>query len=198
MSEAPKPPYVQFEVRPVEDREASLEAGKVVYRDEVFAIVTPAGTRDRLEKIASEWIANLWEGAKQERIPSVWPEAYEQKLKSFLQNKETPIDGTPLESMTTLTPAQVKNCLNANVRTVEDLAQANEEAMIRIGMGGRDLKQKAQAWLDTIDKKGKPAEELNRLRTENDAQKTQLAELTKKLEDATARLEVLEKVQEKA
>lgn len=198
MSDAPKPPYVQFEVRPVEDREASIEAGKTVYKDEIFAIVTPAGTRDRLEKIASEWIANLWEGAKQERIPSAWPEAYEQKLKSFLQNKEVPVDGTALEVMTTLTPAQVKNCLNANIRTVEDLAEATEEAMTRIGMGGRDLKQKAQAWLDTAGKQGKAAQELNHLRVENDSQKTQINEMSETIKLLTAKVEALEKVAEKA
>lgn len=199
MSDTPKPPYVQFETRPVEDREASEQAGHVVYRDVIFAIVTPAGTRDRLEKVAEEWLANLEEGVRQERIPAEWPEGYRRKLDLFKSNQEIPLDGTALSLMTTLTPAQVKNCLNANILTVEDLASATEEAMTRIGMGGRDLKQKAQAWLDAVDSKGKPAQELNELRVKNKTYEAQIAsheETIKKLQAQVSALEALTKKEE--
>ena len=192
MSDQPKPPYVEFEVRPVEDRSASEAEGHLVYRDEVFAIVTPAGTRDRLEKVAKDWIEGLKEGAQQDRIPHSWVEAYQHKLSLFMTNQEVPLDGTPIQSMTTLSPAQVKNCLNANIRTVEDLAEATEEAMLRIGMGGRELKQKAKAWLDTVSKNGKPAQELNDLRVKTATQDTQIEELTKTVATLQAQLKTLE------
>lgn len=196
MAEEPKPPYVEFEVRPVEDRSASESEGKLVYKDVIFAIVTPAGTRDRLEKVAEEWIVGLEEGAKQERIPSSWPEGYRRKLESFKNNQEVSVDGTPIQHMTTLSPAQVKNCLNANVRTIEDLASATEEAMSRIGMGGRDLKQKAKAWLDAVDAKGKPAQELNDLRVKNADMETQLEALTKTVGELSTKLKLYEKTED--
>ncbi len=197
MSEAPKPPYVEFEIRPVEDRTQSELQGHVVYRDEIFAIVTPAGTRDRLEKVAEEWIRNLEEGVRQERIPAEWPRAFRHKLETFKESGETPLDGTPLNTMTTLTPAQVRNCLNANIRTVEDLAAATEEAIGRMGMGGRDLKQKAKAWLDAASGKGKTAEELNKLRVENETLNNQVATLTENLEALKTQVATLEALNKK-
>jgi hypothetical protein len=62
---------------------------------------------------------------------------------------------------------------------VEDLAQANEETISRLGMGGRDLKSKAVSWMAAAAGPGKVAEELSALRAS--------------LSDATARNEVLEK-----
>lgn len=192
MSDAPKPPYVEFEVRPVEDRSASEAAGVMTYKDVIFAIVTPAGTRDRLEKVAEEWIENLEEGVRQERIPAEWPRAYRHKLEMFKNDQEVPLDGVAIQNMTTLSPAQVKNCLNANIRTIEDLAEATEEAMLRIGMGGRDLKQKAKAWLDAVDAKGKPAQELNELRVKNAEQATQIEALESTMKELQTKLKVLE------
>jgi hypothetical protein len=52
MADELKPPYVRFEVRSVEDRTASIESGHYVGKDVIFAIVTPAGTRDRIEREA--------------------------------------------------------------------------------------------------------------------------------------------------
>jgi predicted RecB family nuclease len=46
-------------------------------------------------------------------------------------------------------PAQIKTLLDINVRTVEELAAANEETLNRVGMGGRALKQKAIIWLES-------------------------------------------------
>ncbi len=192
MSDQPKPPYVEFEVRPVEDRSASEAQGHVAYRDEIYAIVTPAGTRDRLEKVAEEWIKGLEEGVQQERIPAEWLDGYRRRLEAFKNGQEAPVDGTAIQHMTTLTPAQVKNCLNANVRTVEDLSTATEEAMTRIGMGGRELKAKAKAWLDAASKTGKSAEELNNLRVENQTQAAKLEEQGKTITDLTSRLAALE------
>ena len=197
MSDEAKPPYVMFEVRPVENREASIEAGHTVFKDEVFAIVTPAGTRDRLEKNAEDWLKSLEEGVVQSRIPASWPEAFRHKLSLFQTNQESPVDGTPLANMTILSPAEVKNILNANVRSVEDLAAAPEEALNRIGMGARSLKQKAQAWLDSSNKQGKSSAELNALRVKVDEQSTQLSEALAKLATAAAQIQAFEKLSEK-
>ena len=68
MNDTPRPAYVQFEVRAVEDRTATLESGHFVAKDVIYALVTPAGTKDRLEKNAEEWIKRMEEGVSQERI----------------------------------------------------------------------------------------------------------------------------------
>jgi prophage DNA circulation protein len=167
MSDNPRPAYVQFETRPMEDRDASLEAGHTVFKDVVFAIVTPSGTKDRLEKEAEAWLEGVKEGVQQERIPAMWFDAYSDALKRYRAGQEAPEMGTALNHVTIFSPAEVKNILNANIRTVEDMAEATEEAMARIGMGSRALKQKAEAWLKASEGTGKSAAEIEKLRQEN-------------------------------
>lgn len=164
MSDTPQPAYVIFELRAVEDRNATIEAGHVVYKDVAYAIVTPAGTKDRIEKEAEAWLKDLEEGVRQERIPAAWLQAYRQAFKAWEESREVPEVGTPITSWPGVTPAQAKMLLDLNFRTVEQLAEATEEGMTRMGMGGRALKSKAQAFLDAANDTGKTAEELASLR----------------------------------
>lgn len=181
MEQEARPPYVIFETRPIEDREQSVATGRYVAKDVIFAIVTPAGTKDRLEKLAEDWLRDLEEAVRQDRFPAPWFDAYKQRYEAFLRNEEIPEEGTPIREWAAVSPAQAKNILGANIRTVEDLAQANEEALLRIGMGARALKDKAQAWLDVAEKRGKPAEELAALRAENEDLKNTVETLTDRL-----------------
>jgi hypothetical protein len=164
MSDTPKPPFVLFEVRALEDRQASIEAGQFRTRDVNFAIITPAGSRDRIEKVAEEWLKDLEEGVRQERFPAEWLDAYHRRYSAFKESREIPEDGTPVRDWPSLSPSQVKLLLDLNIRTIEQTAEANEETISRIGMGGRALKSQAQAWLDAAKGQGKLAGELNTLR----------------------------------
>lgn len=184
-----RPPYVMFEVRPVEDRAASIEQGRYVAKDVIFAVVTPAGTKDKIEKVAEDWFAGIKANVREGRFPAQWLTAYEAQFEAFKKNEEVPEIGTPIKTWPALSPAQVKNILGANIRTVEDLADANEEALMRIGMGSRGLKDKAKAWLQSAEKKGIPAEKLAALEAEN----TQLREDNEKLNERVAQLEKAQK-----
>lgn len=168
MADDPKPPYVKFELRAVEDREATIEAGHYVGKDVVFAIVVPAGTRDKIEREATDWLLNIEEGVKQERIPAFWYDTYKRALDDFKANRETPEEGTAILDWPTASPSVAKMLIDINVRTVEQLADANEETVQRIGMGGRALKEKAQIWLDSSKDKGKLTEEVSQLRVQNE------------------------------
>lgn len=173
-----RPPYVSFETRAVEDRNATIETGHFVAKDVIFAIVTPAGSRDKLEKEAEAWIKDLRDAVSQDRFPSSWFDAYEKKLQIYKETQEVPEDGTPIMNWPALSPAQVRTILSANVRTIEDLAEANEATMARIGMGARALKEKALAWLSAAEGPGKVSAELHALRTS--------------VEEMTNRVQVLE------
>jgi hypothetical protein len=90
MEQQVRPPYVTFEVRSVEDRAASMTAGHFVGKDVNYAIVTPSGSKDRIEKIAEEWLDGMAEGVRQERIPGEWLEAYTRKYKIWCETREVP------------------------------------------------------------------------------------------------------------
>ena len=48
-----RPPFVNFEVRAEEDRTASIEQGHYVAVDVDYALITPAGSRDCVERKVS-------------------------------------------------------------------------------------------------------------------------------------------------
>lgn len=198
MAEEARPPYVRFEIRAIEDRDATIDIGHFVGKDVTFAIVTPTGSKDQVEREATEWLKNIEEGVKQERIPGFWLEAYTKALENFNNAQETPEFGTAIKDWPGASPSQIKLLIDISVRTVEDLAAANDETLNRIGMGGRALKQKAQAWLDSSAGQGKLSEELAQLRASNEELKTRDTEREAEFAKMKTRLDALDKVKEKA
>jgi len=196
MSGEPRPPYVRFEYRSIEDRDASITAGHYVARDVVFALVTPTGSKDLLEKPVEDWLAGLREGVNQDRIPSLWLDAYQQALEVWKKNQQDPEFGTPLRNWPALSPAQLKMLTDCNLRSIEDVAEMNEESVNRVGMGGRALQEKAKAWLDSAKDGGKTAEELDTLRKSNKTLSEQNTSMMADMKTMKAQLEALQKTKD--
>lgn len=138
-------PHVKFETRSEEDRNASVEAGKKVYIDRDWVVISPPGGKDVVENHASQWLTNIRDRAQVGQYDPEWVDIFSKMYGLYKEGKELPEEGTPLRMCTTLfTPAEIQNCLGANVRSLEMLADANEEALGRIGMGARSLKNRAQ------------------------------------------------------
>lgn len=162
-----RPPYVTFEVRPVEDRNATLEAGHYVAKDVTYALITPQGSKDRFEREVDDWFVNLQQQVQEGRFDPTWLQRYRDTYKMWKEGQEAPLTGSPVTNWPVLSPSQVKMLQGANVRTIEDMAAANEETLGRLGMGARALKQKAVDWLASANDVGKLAEEVNALRVAN-------------------------------
>lgn len=152
-----RPPYVRFEVRQVEDRAKSLEAGYAATRDVIFVLVTQIGSSDTYENEAEAWLKMMKAEARMEppRVPMEWVQHWEAKFKDYQASMENTIDGTSLQSWPMISKGQVENCQRVGCFTVEDLAQLNEDGIAALGMGGRDLKAKAAKWLEAATSTGK-------------------------------------------
>jgi DNA repair exonuclease SbcCD ATPase subunit len=187
---------VIFEERAVEDRAATIESGHYSVKDVHYAIITPAGTKDRIEKIASEWLKDLEEAVRQERFPQTWLDAYKAAYKSWCETREVPENGIPVGSWPGISPAQHKMLLDLNLRTVEQVAEATEEAISRMGMGGRALKAKAQAYLDASEDVGKTSAELESLRQKVDELLARDKEREEQLKTLEAENKALKKTSE--
>lgn len=177
MDFAQRPPYVRFETRAEEDRNATIAAGHYVGRNVDYALITPQGTKDVVEKIASEWLEQLMAKAAAGEYPADWARHFEATYAQWKETNTIPEHGAPIKGWQLLSPAQQQQILAANIRTVEDLAAANEVALMRIGMGGRDLKQKAQAWLEAAQDKGGLAAKNAALEAELASLRAEVAEL---------------------
>lgn len=186
------PPLVVFEQRSVDDREASISAGHPVFKDEDFALITPPGSKDRIERVVSEWFIHLREQVRAERFPPEWLDKLEKGYALWKEGKEVPLDGYDIRNWSVATPAQVKNMVQWGIRTVEQLSQANEETLGRLGMGGRALKAQAIDWLKNIDKSATAAETAA-LRQSNDELKLANERLFAQVKELEGRLKALEK-----
>lgn len=184
-----RPAYVAFEQRAEEDREASIAAGHYVAKDVDYVLITPMGSKDRIERLVTDWLKKLDQDVSENRLPRDWAAAYREAYKAWKSGCELPVSGTAVENWPPASPAQIKMLRSLQVRTVEDLANANEEVISRLGMGGRGLKQRAIDWLSSASGSGKVSEELaamradnDNLRQRNDSLETQLRVLTQQVE----------------
>lgn len=175
-----KPPYVTFEYRALEGRD---ESGRPITRDVAFAVITPAGSRDRIEKIAEEWLEHIQAESRisEDRFPPTWARHYREMFQLWKSGQEIPLEGTSIRNWPVLTPGQVKTLTTWNVLTVEQLAQANEETINRIGMGARLLVQQAKDYLASREGPGKLVSELAAARVKVDGLATENASLRERL-----------------
>lgn len=171
-------PHIRFETRSAEDRAATIEAGRKVYKDVDWVIITPAGGRDVVENHATQWLTNIRDRAQVGQYDPTWVEHFQKMYDLYKQGKELPEDGTALRMCTTLfSPAEIETCLAANIRTLEQLAAANEESIGRMNMMGRALKTRATEALRISEGKG-DAMKIEAMTLENADLKQKVADLT--------------------
>lgn len=181
-----RPPYVQFEQRAVEDRNATIKAGGLVMRDVDYVIVMQVGSKDTAEKEALDWLNDLNRLAQNGNYPIEWAQHFRRQYESWKAGHEVPELGLSVRQWPSLSKAQAENLLAAGVRTVEDVATMNEQTMQRVGMGARELQRKARAYVDSRET-NKAAEQIAALQAEvenRDATITGLEQRLAKLEAA--------------
>lgn len=172
-----RPPYVAFEVRPMEDRTASLASGHYMTKDVIFAVVTRPGSRDSSDFEAETWLKNLKTKAETGQIPGNWYDAFLSKFEAFKRNEELPENGTPVKGWQVISPSVQQSLLQVGFRTVEELAAAPDPEIQRIGMGAITLREKARTWLAEAKTVGVSVEKI--------------ADLSQKVADLTALTERL-------
>jgi hypothetical protein len=172
-----RPPYVTWETRPVEDRNASIASGHYVSKDVEYAIITRPGSRDTLDKEALVWLGEIREKCRKGDLPPSWYEGFKASYDMWKTGETAPVTGTPIKGWPPLSPAAQKDLIAAGIRTVEDLAEFSDSELSVIGTGAMSFKQKAQAWLKAANDTGKVAEQLAVLT----GQVTELTSLVKTL-----------------
>jgi hypothetical protein len=187
-------PHVVFYTEGVEDREATIAAGHFVAKDVHMVKVTARGTKDNVQKQVSDWFESLKAlhagGRISDALMQNWKEAYE----SWKKGEEIPESGMSIRNWPVATPAQVKTLTAMHVLTVEQLASANEQIIAGLGLHGRTLHQRAQAYLKSATTVGRPVLLMEKLEKENaDLKETvesllgQIAELKKAIPAAPAK-----------
>jgi hypothetical protein len=150
---------------------------------------------DEVEKSlvpTTPWLDQLKERLRNGRISQRYYDVCLQSLKRWEESGEIPIDGTPLATWNGVNPALIKNALELGLRSVEEVAQMTEEAMTAIGMGARDMKKRAQAYVEGTDA-NKAAAVITSLQHSVDEEHKARTALEEKLAQVEAKLQEAQK-----
>lgn len=198
------PPFVRFETRAVEDGPASREKGYYVSKDVDIIIIVPRGSggKTTIEEPYSRWLKSVRNipfrheiragdsttPMASARFPDEWIDKIEQAYTAWKKGQELPESGTPLAQWGVVSPAQREQLIRLHIFTVEQLAEATEEALANFGLGGRDLRQRARDFLDTREgNAAKVAADMAELRKQNESLSGQVQSLLKRLEKLDAK-----------
>ena len=73
---------------------------------------------------------------------------------AYLDNASQPVEGTPLEQWPALSVSQIAELKALHIPTIEVLADLPENGLQKIGMGARELKARAKAFIDAAKGNG--------------------------------------------
>ncbi|WP_141339703.1 hypothetical protein [Bradyrhizobium sp. USDA 3458] len=161
----------------IQNMAASEKEGRPIFEEKEMVEVRIPG-----DKLFS------WVGEVSDKHRQRWPDVYA----AFKRGEERAASGTPLEQWPnpSLTKARVAELKSANILSVEELAGVPDSTLPKLGMGARELRDQARAYIDAAKggaENAKMAAELAQLRqmVENLTGKAPEAPKEKSPEDCT-------------
>jgi len=169
---------VQFLMQPVRQGAASANKGRDIFKDEPFIWIRFAGDRTREIKRPVRF-----EQGPNGELPD--PERFPRQWDVFQKQKAEVHEGTPIEQWPQVSRSTALNLKGVNVHTVEHLAAVSDTVLHNLGHGGRELRDKAIAWLKAASDSAAlmaAQEKQKQLEDDNAALKQQVADLARKLD----------------
>lgn len=140
------------------------------------------------------WFDTLKERLRNKKISEDYYNYCLRAFKKWEENGEIPVDGIPIAEWAMMPEAIKKRCIEIGINTVERLAEANDDTLAQIGMGAREFKNKANAYLNADTSRNRAAaliisaqEEAERAKR----QKDELVGVVSQLQAKIAKLEAL-------
>lgn len=165
--------FPTFYVEAVESRAESEKEGRPIFKDVEYVKILIAGDQK------TEVVKKVTDQVKND---------YRQEYRQWKQTQQQSVVGTPIEQWPGASVSFVATCKVLNVFTVESLAQLDDGALQRLGMGARDMQARARAWLTAATDGAETA----RLAAENSRMAAELEMLKKQISDMGARFSELQ------
>lgn len=155
---------------------ASKKEGRPIFEDQEFVRIKFVGDNKR------ELVAPAHEKYRMDREAGgqvSYAEDFPRHYQAFKDGETQATIGTPIEELPFITAAKRSELKALNVNTAEALAQLDGTNLQRLGIGGRELKNQAQAYIDHAkDTAGE-----TRLAGENAALKEQMEALMARMHE---------------
>lgn len=164
--------YVQFYMEAIKDEESSEKQGRQIFVDREFIKIIPVGDKNTVVCRP----VNLKDDGVMPPDNVRWPSQY-----AAFKNQQIQVnEGTPVEELPWLSKSQAMMFKSVNVHTVEQLAAVSDTNLSNLGMGARELREKAVNFIANANGGagvGKLEKENKELRIELEAMKNQMAAL---------------------
>lgn len=136
---------VTFRNHVIPDEIASKAQGRPIFKDMEVCDIRLAGQKALYTFPAHEPDPN----ATREAGDTVtYAMKYNEQYRAFKANEVQPDGGTPLSEAPFLSEGKRRELKALNVRTIETLAAIDGTPLKQLGMGGREMKMQAQAYLE--------------------------------------------------
>jgi len=129
------------------------------------------------KKVIYPWIDQLKDKLKNGWVSQEYFDFCQKALERFMKNEDAPVVGIPLAEWRGAPESIKKKAIDIGINSVELAAEMTEEAMQAIGIGARDLKNKAGAFLEADKAPNKAAQKIVNLEAANAALMERLAAL---------------------
>lgn len=142
-----------FKTHSVLNEAKSKTAGRPIYDDMEICEIRTAGDRQSIKVFPAHEVSHhdeTAEGGSGE--PITYAMRFPEQYKRFKDGTTQSQTGTPLEECPFLTQGKRYELKALNVHTAEALASLDGNPLKQLGIGGRELKNQAQAYLDTANK----------------------------------------------
>lgn len=160
--------HVEFFMDSKYNKRKSAEQGRPVYDDIEKVRIRIAGDPKSTLIAPAKSTSAVRDPVTNERL--TYAQLHHGPYEAFKRNEEYRGTGTPLSELSFVTVAKRKELEALNIFTAEALAQLDGANLQRLGMGGRELKTQAEAWLS----KAMGSADVTRLSAENEALKARL------------------------
>jgi hypothetical protein len=137
-----------FKILPIPNPSKSLAAGRPIYDDKEVCEIRSPGSRNTSVQYAttvSHWVDDLESG---EQRPVTYAERFSRQYRQFKEHDVQTKSGTPLDLAPFLTVSRRAELRALNIYTVEMLAAIDGQPLKNIGLGGRELKNQAQEYIE--------------------------------------------------
>jgi hypothetical protein len=137
----------RFFVHTTPDAKATKEAGRPMFKDMECVEIRMAANKQTVAVFPAHdtW---KWDEIDGIRQPITYAMRFPDQYKRFKANEAQAMSGTPLEELPFLTQAKRSELKALSIYTAEALASLDGSPLKQLGMGGRELKNQAEAYLN--------------------------------------------------
>lgn len=137
-----------FRVHTKANQAKSQQAGRPIFDEMEVCEIRFAGDRNRVGVFPAHSFSRNEDREDGTSAPVTYAQRFPEQYRRFKENRQQVQEGTPLEELAFLSQAKRMELKALNIHTAETLASLDGVALKTLGMGGRELKDQAAAYLE--------------------------------------------------